>query len=99
MPKKFVVRLRKGGVTGNIVANSQVITIDPLNAGKIFPSNFEDGRLAGRIITTNHAGNFIKNIIPRQTSTTTSTSTSTSTTTRPDSQASVSEPHMYTSRL
>ena len=83
MPKKFVVRLRKGGVTGNIVANSQVITIDPLNAGKIFPSNFEDGRLAGRIITTNHAGNFIKNIIPRQTSTTTSTSTSTSTTTRP----------------
>lgn len=87
MPKKFVVRLRKGGVTGNIVANSQVITINPLTAGNIFPSNFQDGRLAGRITTTNRAANFIKAIIPRPTTTTTTTtrapSQTTTTTTLP----------------
>lgn len=75
MSKKFVVRLRKGGVTGTIVANSQVITIEPLSAGGIFPSNFDDGRLAGRVVTTNRAANFIKSIIPKPTTTTTSTTT------------------------
>lgn len=73
MSKKFVVRLRKGGVAGNIVANSQVITIDPLTTGKIFPSNFADGRLAGRIVTSGRSANFIKGIIPRPTTTTTTT--------------------------
>ena len=73
MPKKFVVRLRKGGVAGNIVANSQVITINPLADGQIFPSNFQDGRLVGRIVTTGRAANFIKEIIPRPTTTTTTT--------------------------
>lgn len=73
MSKKFVVRLRKGGVAGNIVANSQVITIDPLTAGKIYPSNFADGRLAGRIVTSGRSANFIKGIIPKPTTTTTTT--------------------------
>lgn len=81
MPKKFVVRLRKGGVAGNIVANSQVITINSLTDGPIFPSNFEDGRLVGRILTTDRAANFIKSIIPRPTTTTTTTRAPVQTTT------------------
>lgn len=86
MAKKFVVRLRKGGVYGNIVANSQVITINPLSDGAIFPSNFTDGRLAGRITTANRSANFLKEIIARPSTTTTSTTRApnqtTSTTTR-----------------
>lgn len=71
MSKQFVVRLRKGSPTGNIVANSQVITIDSLPAGTIFPSNFTDGRLQGQISTLNRVSNFIKTIVPSPTTTTT----------------------------
>lgn len=82
MSKQFVVRLRKGSPTGNIVANSQVITINPLSGSTIFPSNFSDGRLQGKVTTNNRVANFLKTImgVP-PTSTTTSTSTSTTSTT------------------
>lgn len=92
MAKKFVVRLRKGSPSGNIVANSQVITIDPLAGGTIFPSNFTDGRLQGKVTTLDRVANFIKAVIPRPTTSTTSTTTTrapsagtTTTTTSPPS--------------
>ena len=81
MPKQFVVRLRRGSPTGSIVANSQVITINPLTGSTIFPSNFTDGRLQGKVTTNNRVANFLKTVMAvPPTSTTTST---TSTTTRP----------------
>lgn len=81
MSKKFIVRLRKGGVTGNIVANSQIITIDPLTGNTIFPSNFTDLRLQGKLVTNDRVSNFIKTIIPVPTTTTTTTTAGPGTTT------------------
>lgn len=91
MPKQFVVRLRRGSPTGSIVANSQVITINPLTGSTIFPSNFTDGRLQGKVTTNNRVANFLKTVMAvPPTSTTTSTTTqapgSTTTTTLPAGQ-------------
>ena len=78
MSKQFVVRLRKGSPTGDIVANSQVITLAGPVTGNIFPSNFTDGRLQGKITTANRVANFLKTTLyPLPTTTTTSTSTTT----------------------
>ena len=80
MPKQFVVRLRRGSPTGSIVANSQVITINPLTGSTIFPSNFTDGRLQGKVTTNNRVANFLKTVMAvPPTSTTTSTTSTEST--------------------
>lgn len=77
MPKQFVVRLRRGSPTGTIVANSQVITINPLSGTSIFPSNFSDGRLQGKLTTNNRVANFLKTIVAQPTTTTTRAPTTT----------------------
>ena len=77
MARKFVIRLRKGGPAGIIVANSQVIDIAPLSSDVMRPNNFTDGRLQGKITTLNRVASFIKTVSPAATTTTTSTTTTT----------------------
>ncbi len=63
MSKQIIVRLRTGSVTGPIVANSQVITIDGLGSGPIRAQDFEDGLLQGSVSTASQQGAFFKKLI------------------------------------
>jgi len=63
MSKQIIVRLRTGSVTGPIVANSQVITIDGLGSGPIRAQDFEDGLLQGSVSTASQLGTFFKKLI------------------------------------
>lgn len=62
MPKKFVVKLRKGSVQGNIVATSQVITLTGLGDAAPMSSDFADGIIGGKIETVNGSACFVKTI-------------------------------------
>lgn len=86
MARQFVVRLRRQGANGPIVANSQVITITDSPAGPISSNAFRDLILQGRINTLDRVANFIKQLTVVTTTTeapiiTTSTTSTTSTTT------------------
>jgi len=60
MPKKFVVKLRQGGVQGNVVATSQVITLTGLGDAAPMPGDFVDGIMGGKIQTVNGTACFVK---------------------------------------
>lgn len=62
MAKKFVVKLRKGGPSGNVVATSQVITIKGLGDTAPVTSDFKDGALGGVIKTNDGQACFVKTI-------------------------------------
>ena len=62
MAKKFVVKLRKGGLSGEVVATSQVITIKGLGDTPPITSDFKDGILGGAIRTTDKQACFVKTI-------------------------------------
>lgn len=63
MAKKIVVRLRKGSTSGEIVANSQVITLDGIT-DQINAAGFDDNSLTGSVKSYNRSGAFIKTLIP-----------------------------------
>lgn len=62
MTKKFVVKLRKGGLSGEVVATSQVITIKGLGDTPPITSDFKDGILGGAIRTSDKQACFVKTI-------------------------------------
>lgn len=62
MPKKFVVKLRKGGAQGNIVATSQVITLTGLGDAAPMSGDFVDGIMGGKIQTVNRSACFVKTV-------------------------------------
>lgn len=89
MPRSFIVRLRKGGVTGNIVANSQVIELPDFAVGSMVGTEFTDGKLTGRVSTFLRRATVTKTLVPplipfttttRATTTTTTAATTTTTT-------------------
>lgn len=73
MAKKIVVRLRKGSTSGQIVANSQVISLDESFNNYVSGSVFDDNSLSGSVKSLNRSGAFIKTIIPLLEQSTTST--------------------------
>ena len=76
MAKNFIVRLRTGGYTGNIVANSQVITYNTGASGSILDSDFVPTltNLRGTVTTgSNRIGTFTLTMAGGTTTTTTTT--------------------------
>ena len=60
--KRFVVKLRKGGSQGNVLATSQVITIDGLGDSGVTSGDFVDGVIAGPVQTLNGSACIVKTI-------------------------------------
>jgi hypothetical protein len=60
--KRFVVKLRKGGSQGNVLATSQVITIDGLGDSGVTSGDFVDGVMAGPVQTLNGSACIVKTI-------------------------------------
>lgn len=81
MPRSFIVRLRKGGVTGNIVANSQVIELPDFAAGSMVGTEFTDGKLSGRVSTFLRRATVNKTLVPPLVPFTTTTTVPVTTTT------------------
>ena len=62
MPKQIIVRLYKGGLNGELVANSQIITLEGLGDNPVSARDFTDGKLTGTVTTGGQFGLFYKRL-------------------------------------
>jgi hypothetical protein len=62
MPKQIIVRLYKGGLNGELVANSQIITLEGLGDNPVSGRDFTDGKLTGTVSTGGQYGVFYKRL-------------------------------------
>jgi len=58
--RKFIVRLRKGGPQGEIVANSRVISVDEFTNDIPLQETFTNPTLAGYVVTQNQSSYYTK---------------------------------------
>jgi hypothetical protein len=95
--KQFIVRLRRGSLSGPVVANSQIVTLLDLGYGKLTSTDILGGQLGFPVIAQPSSFGYVTQqltktnfqLTPTSTTTTTST-TSTSTTTSSTSTTSTS---------
>lgn len=62
MSKQIIVRLYKGGLNGELVANSQIITLEGLGSNPVSGRDFTDGKLTGTVTTGGQFGVFYKRL-------------------------------------